>query len=199
MKRLAPLVALLPALSLGGPARAVSPESAAEVLAPLESLSPTGILLDRALPLSDSERFDGSAGAPSADAALWRQMYDEVRRASRRPVGPDVETLREAAKRSATAGEIPLAFLDFEVDRVRPGALEDGAIEVRDGRLVPLRLDALTPGRIFAAAALHERTFRGASVTFALDRSAYFGDEMPVELAIDFADGRGLLDRKSVV
>lgn len=191
MNRPARILAVLTALGLAGPAAAFSPEPAAEAMAPLAAISATGILLDRAIPLSSIDRFDGSVAAPAANAALWRQMYDEIRRAARRPVGPPVEALREETRRAVAAGEIPVAFVDFQVERVRPRAVEEGAIEIRDGRLVPVGPGALTTGRVFAAAALHDRTFRGSRVTFSLERSAYFSDEPPVELEIDFADGRG--------
>ena len=44
-----------------------------------------GVLYDRVLPLSGIERFDGRHGAPTADAKVWRQIYDELRRASSDP------------------------------------------------------------------------------------------------------------------
>jgi hypothetical protein len=154
----------------------------------------TGILYDRVLPLSGIERFDGSEGAPAAGAALWRQMYDELRRASSAPVpGPDLETLREQARVAAREGVVPLALLDRRYQRIRPEALERGLLRVREGRLVPGRGEPFLEARAFALAALKDRTYRGGKVVFALDAGRHLTDESAPARAIemDFGDGRG--------
>ena len=167
-----------------------------EYLRPLERLSRTGILYDRVLPLAHLERLDGGASTPVIDRATWRQGYDELRRASiTSPPGPDLPTLDQEARASARAGVIPLAMFDRAFERVRPEASSDVVRRIEDGRLEPLRGDELVAARAVGAAALVDRTFRGADVAFELDRDRLFSDDIasPRALAIDFGDGRELV------
>ena len=186
-----------PALGGGMDRRAADPigDGLARALAGLDPVEArAGILYDRVLPLSGIERFDGSEGAPPAGAALWRQMYDELSRASAGPArGPGVETLREQARVAAREGVVPLALLDLRYRRIRPDALERGALQVRDGRLAPGRGEPFLESRAFALAALKDRTYRGARVVFALDASRLLTDENAPARSIemDFGDGLG--------
>jgi hypothetical protein len=59
----------------------------------------TGVLYDRVLPLSGIERFDGAATSPAATRATWRQMYDELRRASIAPNTPPLAVVLLAGAR----------------------------------------------------------------------------------------------------
>src|SRR5882672_2039609 len=71
-----------------GPARAddTIERGLADALRPLDGLAlRTGVLYDRVLPLSGIERYDGSAAAATPSLATWRQLYDELRRASSAP------------------------------------------------------------------------------------------------------------------
>jgi hypothetical protein len=170
------------------------PPSWLEPLRPLESFSRTGVLYDRVLPIARIERLDGSPSAPAVGLATWRQAYDEIRRASLTPGGPDLAALDAAARASLRDGVIPLAMFDRAFERVRPGALDDGTLRVTDGRLVPVTGSPLVASRAVAAAALAPRTFRGGDVVFALDAERYFSDDpaSPRSLAVDFADGLGI-------
>jgi hypothetical protein len=163
-------------------------------LRPLERLSRTGILYDRVLPLAHLERLDGSAATPVLDRRTWRQGYDELRRAAiAAPRGPDLATLDDEARASARAGVIPLALFDRAFERVRPERGDDIARRIADGGVEPLPDDALVASRAVGAAALVDRTFRGADLAFALDPDRLFSDDPspPRALVIDFDDGRG--------
>src|SRR5436190_18330947 len=60
----------------------------------------TGVLYDRVLPFSGIERFTGGAGSAVASRSLWRQLYEELRRASADPsLRPAAETVVERARR----------------------------------------------------------------------------------------------------
>ena len=163
-------------------------------LQPLERLSRTGVLYDRVVPLAHLEKLDGSASAPVTDLATWRQAYDELRRASvAPPTSPDLEAVVDRARAAQRAGVIPLALIDRAFDRVRPGALADGAIVAEGGQITHAEPSALIPARAFVATALVPGTFRGASVTFVLDPADIHADQPigPGALSIDFDDGAG--------
>ena len=91
----------------------------------------TGVLYDRVLPLSGIERFAGD-GRAVASRALWRQLYEELRRASADPTQrPSAETLIERARRRQ--GAVPLAVVFDGYERIRKDALERGAIRIVTG------------------------------------------------------------------
>lgn len=185
------------ALGFPRPARAedVLGPALARSLRPLEPLARTGVLYDRVLPLAHLEQMDGGDAAPVVDRARFRQALDELRRASTgAPVVPDLPTVDASAAASLRAGVVPLALFDLPFDRVRDGALADGALRVVDGRLEPAAGGApapLTTARAFAVAALASRTYRGGDLTVALDPGRCFAAGRPVSLAIDFDDGAG--------
>ena len=151
----------------------------------------TGVLYDRVLPLSGIERFAGD-GHTVASRALWRQLYEELRRASADPgQRPPAEELIARARHRQDA--VPLAVVFDRYERIRPDALERGAVEIRDGHLVRGRGEAFEAHTAFAAAALREWTYRGNEVRFALDRDHYFsnrGGAAP-RLEADLDDGLG--------
>jgi hypothetical protein len=152
----------------------------------------TGILYDRVLPLSGIERFAGD-GRVVASQGSWRQLYDELRRASADPSRrPPAEALIERASRRPDV--VPLAVVFDGYERIRHDALERGAIEVRDGRLVRGTGEAFEVRTAFAAAALREYTYRGTEVRFVLDRDDYFTNRAGVapRLEADLDDGLGL-------
>jgi hypothetical protein len=151
----------------------------------------TGVLYDRVLPLSGIERFAGD-GRAVASRGLWRQLYEELRRASADPGRrPPAEALIERARRRQDA--VPLAVVFDRYERIRPDALERGAVEIRDGQLVRGSGEAFEARTAFAAAALREWTYCGADVRFVLDRDACFsnlGGAAP-RLEADLDDGLG--------
>ncbi|MFN8179209.1 MAG: T9SS type A sorting domain-containing protein [bacterium] len=152
---------------------------------------PSGVLLDRVLPLVSLEGFDGSAGAAVASPAALRQIVDEIRRASLRPVaGPTADELRALGR--DPAGAIPIAVVDARAQRIRPGSLEAGTARVVNGRIA-LGAGALEDVRVFAASSLAAQTRRGATVSFVLRRELWMatGRLAPSRVEIDLADGRG--------
>ncbi|HKB77601.1 MAG TPA: hypothetical protein VKC58_13465, partial [Myxococcales bacterium] len=155
---------------------------------------PSGVLADRVLPLVALERFDGSPATPVANAAQWRQMVDQVRRASDVPgATPDplvlMSEVRTAARRDRV---IPLAVLDRAYDRLRPDALERGAARQVGDRLEILTGEALAGSRVFALAALLDHTYRGAEVEFSLAPERWIGSARPRAVEVDLDDGSGL-------
>ncbi len=166
----------------------------------------TGLLYDRALPLSRIDEHDGRDGAAPASAAEWRQMVHEISRASlATPSWPALDAVMEKGRALQRGGVVPLAVMDFEYERIRADALATGALEIQGDRLVVGTGNPFQTRRVFAAAALTERTFRGGRVVFRLERDAYLsnGDAAPLSVAIDFDDGRGYVpvafDRDSAV
>jgi hypothetical protein len=151
----------------------------------------TGVLYDRVLPLSGIERFSGDGRAVSS-LALWRQLYDELRRASADPTQrPPAEALVERARRRQDA--VPLAVVFDRYERIRPDALERGAVEIRGEHLVRGSGEAFEAHTAFAAAALREWTYRGAEVRFVLDRENFFSNDANAvaRLEVDLDDGLG--------
>ena len=151
----------------------------------------TGVLYDRVLPLSGIERFGGD-GRAVASRGLWRQLYEELRRASADPTQrPPAEELIERARRRQDA--VPLAVVFDGYERIRPDALERGAVEIRDGHLVRGSGEAFEARTAFAAAALREWTYCGTEVRFVLGRDEFFsnrGGAAP-RLEADLDDGLG--------
>jgi len=162
----------------------------------LEGIPPerieTGILYDRVLPLSRVTERDGRPGSPPASAGEWIQMTDEMRRASLvEPAWPSAAALRA---RTAADGTFPVAILDVRYDRLRPDAIDTGALVVRGDRLAPGRGEALRQARAFAAAALPGRTYHGGRVEFRIDRNDYLTNgSLPNRIEADFDDGAGFV------
>ena len=152
----------------------------------------TGVLYDRVLPFSGIERFSGDGGAAVSSRGLWRQLYEELRRASADPTQrPSAQALLERARRRQDA--VPLALLFDRYERIRPDALDSGALEVRDGHLVRGSGAAFEERTAFAAAALREWTYRGREVRFVLGRDDYFSNLGGISpwLEADLDDGAG--------
>ncbi len=158
----------------------------------------TGILYDRVLPLSSIEDHDGGPASRPVSLAGWRQAYHEMSRASLlKPEWPSLKSLFDENRQVIRRGSIPIAFMHFNYDRIRPDALEDGLLELRNGLLVETgKGDPFIQSSVFAATAMKDYTHRGAGVTFALDRNRYFSNDgrLPLRIEFDFDDGRGFRD-----
>ncbi|HKO21509.1 MAG TPA: FlgD immunoglobulin-like domain containing protein [Candidatus Eisenbacteria bacterium] len=151
----------------------------------------TGVLYDRVLPLSGIDRFQGD-GRAVASRGLWRQIYEELRRASADPnQRPSADALIERARSRLSA--VPLAVVLDDYERIRSDALERGAIENRGGHLVRGTGDAFALQTAFAATALHEWTYRGSEVRFVLDRDDFVSNRKGAvpRLQADLDDGLG--------
>jgi hypothetical protein len=155
----------------------------------------TGILYDRVLPLSGIERCDGGPSSEPVTLARWMQAYYEMSRAHLvDPAWPALGSITGEGRSAARRGAIPIAFMHINYERIRPDALERGLLEVRDGRLIESgEGDPFERSTVFAASALKDRTHRGATVRFAVNRKRYFSNDerSPRLVEMDFDDGRG--------
>jgi len=165
----------------------------------LDGLDPallaTGRLHDRAIPLAGLRARDGSAAAPPADAAVWRQMLGELRDASLSPPAwPDPAAVRARMRALHAAGRVPIGVIDLAYETLRPDALARGLLAIEAGRFVAgpeaAAGDLFERRRAFAAAALTPRLFHGRAARFVVPGDLVIADE-PATLAIDFADGAG--------
>ena len=159
----------------------------------------TGVLYDLVAPLSGIERFDGSAASPAATLHNWKQIYHELHRASLEPPSaPALPLLMRRAGKSAAAGPIPIGIVSTRYNRLREELRQDLRRHKNIGGDAPLKERAHTclEVRVFAAAALRDRTYHGHGVTFATGREWLFtgGVEpaVPGRIEIDFDDGKGL-------
>jgi len=163
-----------------------------DLLVDVQDRAPTGVLIDRVLELSPLAEHDGRGFPPVATRASFRQMADEIRRSSLAAPKWSIGDL-DVAARAADAGDVPIALLDFAYDRLRAGALEDGSLVFRGGRLASGRGDPFEGRRVFAAAPALDRTYRGERVVFRLPDGLRWTDDPqePREIALDPGDGRG--------
>ncbi|HMB71375.1 MAG TPA: hypothetical protein VKU85_18855, partial [bacterium] len=174
---------LVPATGLAAPPDL---RAAVEALDPVAALAPSGVLLDRAAPISRMDRFGGSPAAPPATAGALRQMADELHRASDGAIGADGLDLRRNANADAARGVIPVALLSAAYDRIRENAIDTGDLQMSDGRVTSVTAAALESRRVFAAAALRDYTLEGRRTVFRVDAMT---DEPLTRLQIDFDDG----------
>ncbi len=116
-------VMLAAGLAVATPAAAgVLQDRVERMLADVGPAVSTGYLLDRAIPLGDAARFDGSPDAPAADPGALRQLVHELGRARLAgPTGPDAGALRELGRAACGGGPSPM------VARTSAGARPSGA------------------------------------------------------------------------
>jgi len=177
------LLVFFVAAGIAAPVRSSPSGSPAELTSGLDdSRIPTGILYDRAVPLSRIATHDGAPGAPPALPAHWRQMAFEINAASlTAPSWPNLGTVLHQTRSLVDRGIIPLVAMSFDYNRIRPGALEDGSLVIEDGRLVERGVDLYTRHTVHAVTALKDYTHRGEDVTFVLDRRWYLTNlERPI-------------------
>ncbi len=158
------IIMLLLVFMLAGSAGAALPEH-----------TPTGVLIDRVLPLSRLDRLDGSADAPAATLSRWRQAVHEMSRAAEvKPDWPDIRALQDAALANIDPREIPLAVLLGRYDRM-------------DG------VEKTATAEVFAAAVLREDCYHGARIVFSLDPAHVLvqGSTRPIRYRINPDDGAG--------
>lgn len=156
--------------------------------------TPSGILYDRILPLSRIADLDGADSSPSATPADWRQIYDELRRASLSPpTWPPLQEVLHRAESPGRRGPIPIAVLDFRYERIRPAALEGGSLVASADRLAIGSGNPFVSRRAVVATALRDGTYHGAQVVFRLAADHYYTNcgAPPASLEIDFDCGQG--------
>jgi hypothetical protein len=152
---------------------------------------PSGILIDRVVPLSGIARYDGTAAAPSVTRGTWRQIYDELGRAALRPLGwPSLAELDALTPQRARV--VSLAAIDCRYDRFRADAVQDGSLQLGEGKVIAATPAAFAGAEVFAAAALRDHTYHGAAIRFEIDRNRWFTNRaLPQRLEIDCDDGTG--------
>jgi len=186
-------------LVFGGPAAAGTSLSA--TLAPAHrALVEGGVLLDLSPDLAGTVHYDGLQETPPATPALLRQLLFQIQRATvDGAVRVAPARLRELAREAREQGVVPLALLDMDCQAVAPAAIAGGQARVEEGTL---RLDgpgALEARRVFAAAALVDRTGSGRAVTFQLPGGETWISNRQVPLTrleVDLGDGAGFVTRR---
>ena len=183
---------------LNAPAVSVEPRGPnPKIAAALDGLDPglitTGILYDRVVPLSRIEEFDGTIESPPINLRQWKQIYFEMSLASiGEPAWIVLDALESDARRVSGPSRIPVAFMNFEYNRIRPEAFDDGTLAMVNGRIEPAGGDFLEEGRVFAAAALKDYTHRGGELVFVFDEGRYVTNAADARLVeVDFDDGSG--------
>lgn len=157
----------------------------------LDGLRADPPLLDRAVPLSDWTRLDGSPDAAPLSPGEWRQLVADLRRAGSE-AWPDAPwaPLQDRSVRAA-AGPIPIGLVNVRVSRLREAAVAEGALREQRGRLVA-DPHAFEVTRVVAASPLAGRTYRGQRTVFRWDREHLLtNDAPPAQVHVDFDDGRG--------
>ena len=159
------------------------------------SIVPSGVLLDRVLPIVGLERYDGTGDAPEVSAAALRQIVHELRRStldSGAVPRPDADELRARAQQVREGAPIPIVIVDARAHRIRQGAPLGEGRKIAPGRVEIEAVD-LEGVRVFAAAPLVHESRRGGEVRFVLpaDLRMSWGGPAPSSLSIDFDDGRG--------
>jgi hypothetical protein len=135
--------------------------------------SPTGILVDRSLPLAHLDSMDGSASAPAVNLARWRQGVFELRNSSE--IDLPWQEPREMARKVRDKRSVALALLHARYDRLS----EDGSTYRSE---------------VFAFTPLKPRNYNGGELRFTLDPENIF-KHASAEITgfrFDADDGRGL-------
>ncbi len=154
---------------------AVSLSAAVLTAAPLPEATPTGILADRVLPMAHLAELDGSATAPAASLARWRQSLHELRRAADKNLAwPAPYAVQEASLAAAARQDIPLALIHALYDRM------DGT-------------DKTATAEVLALGALREDVYYGNKASFLLDQANIFTNQTAklTSLYLDADNGTG--------
>jgi FlgD Ig-like domain/Lecithin:cholesterol acyltransferase len=161
------LIQILVALFLCVPALAMAS-------GPLPDTTPSGILVDRVLPMAHLEELDGTPAASLVSLPRWRQAVHELSRASEIPLTwPNPRALGQ----EASPREIPLAVLWVGYDRL----MESGKSRAAE---------------VFAFTPLREYSFYGQDQVFSLspDHILVHGTEPVIRWVFDADDGLGWRD-----
>jgi len=143
--------------------------------APLPQTTPSGILIDRVIPLAHLKDLAGTAQSPPADLSRWRQTMHELRRAADSELGwPGPRELQNTTLAKSATAVIPLALIHARYDRLDAGG-------------------NIGSQRVFALGALRERIYYGAGMHFVLDPRHIFTHETARlgKLTFDPDDDRG--------
>lgn len=173
-------------LILGPGSTLAAPSSLAEIFETVPAdVVPSGILLDRVLPLAGTADLDGSSDVPVVDRKRWRQAYHEVQRAGANDLAPVSTWWSEATGRRDV---VPVAILDLVAERLRPEA-DFGRGLTREGDRIRVASPAVESRRVFTAAALVEQVYDRRVVFDLGDRWRFGGSDSALEFDAD--DGVG--------
>jgi len=153
---------ILPAVALAAPSE-------------LPATVPHGILVDRVLPMAHLDALDGSATAPAATAARWRQTLFELQRSADKSLGWSAPRQVQAAARAAVPrAAVPLGLIHARYDRL------DAAGQPQ-------------PGEVLALGALRDKVYDGAATGFVLEPADVFSHDATAitTMTLDPGDGGG--------
>ncbi len=120
----------------------------------LPDRSPSGILVDRVVPMAHLEDLDGGPDSPPADLARWRQVVFELARAADQPLAwPAVDEFRASSVRHEDPRLVPLAVVLARYDRIAGSNGLDG-------------------GLVFSLAPVRQQVYHGSEVRVVLDAAA---------------------------
>jgi pimeloyl-ACP methyl ester carboxylesterase len=159
------------------------------------SAVPSGILYDLAMPLSPISALNGSDSCGVVATGEWLQVCHELHRAALDSLAmPRPQEFRRMANENAPMHVYPIALLNYNYQRIRDGWRPDSVLHMIGTEIVTVDRRGLETRRVFAAAALKSKTYRGGNVQFHLDsRHLYFSNSgLPIaKISVDFDDGRG--------
>ncbi len=155
-----------------------------------------GILHDKVLSLGNIEAFTGSGQISPANLKQWQQLYFEMYQASLdRPNFPALNTLKSRAKPYIKRSIVPIGIINFQYNKIKENALEDGLLTIENERLIDSGNSTISPyetRQLFAVSALKTHTYHN-TVTFLIDRQFFVSNltEPLHSLEINFDDGSG--------
>ncbi len=156
----------------------------------------TGILIDRVLTDKTILNINGYDKVKTIYSGDWYNIYNALEKASYDKTGfMDTDLIERIRKNNYHQNLVrPISIIDFEFNRIKKEALNDGFIE-GDSLLQPVRADrsALSTHRAIAASCLTYNVF-GDDIKFILPKSLFFtniADEKLKSIEIDFGDGQG--------
>jgi hypothetical protein len=157
---------------------------------------PTGILYDLSYQFSGMENYDGADNSPMLNRSKWYRLYYELSAANVADKQfQHLSQIKIRAKAISQNDEVPLGLLFYEYNFLLDHQKE--AIDSRGN----LDISEMVPGqrKLFAAAALHPKTYNGNRVVFHFDNAFVFTNQMVNEndFAIDFDDGNGWRSQES--
>lgn len=190
MRRSAPVFLIGAALFLSPFSSAtagVSPQLRAALDGFPSSRLETGILYDRVLPMAQVADHDGSPASRPVGWREYRQLYDEMRRATIDPSFLPPLELRGSGE------SIRLSGLHLRFDRFREDAIASGALIVGEGSVQAGVGDPTDTHRLVAIAATPSYTYRGGSAQFRFSAADFHTNEARALRAVtaDLDDGLG--------
>jgi pimeloyl-ACP methyl ester carboxylesterase len=158
---------------------------------------PTGFLFERVISnFSGMENYSGHTDS-IINETQWLQMYFELKHfAEFSPSAlPSINDVINSGKAQNETGKIPVGFINMNINRIKPFALDSGLLYMQNEQLFENSNNTQSPYdsmRVFAVFPLGPiEAQKGAE--FRIDSSFYFSNtsEYPNIIEIDFDDGFG--------